>query len=570
MPQAGERLRWLTRLAGSSLLLLPFVPALGADAPDASTPCASTEVESRRRPGVEPDEISAVPCDPNRLPTPRSEELAPPEAVANRWRTVEALGYPDNRIDPYNGNNPLKGDRPVRGGDIFTSLSASSSTLLEPRRVPTADAAGSVDQLLLSENASFDAVLYKGDTVFRPPDYLVRFSPVINYTRTRSDTSTTAATTLAIQALFFEKHLRDVSPQYDFDSVRVGIQPMTTDFRGFLMADQPAGVRLFGTRANNLYQYNVGWFRPLAKNTARLNDIGASPPAEDVLIANLYRQDLFAQGFNAELVVVYDRNRTDGTHVDAASTVSGSPAAFVPDTRHAADIVYVGSSGDGHFGRVNLTGAFYYAMGKETPGAVATSDTQVRATFAALELSRDFDGVRLRFSALQASGDSNPQDGRGTAFVGLNSSPLFAGADASFFFHQRLPLTGTLDLKQRDRLFDDLRGGAGSAPSSALGPGLQLVGAGADIDVSPRLRLTLDVNQLWFAQVAPLALVTGRTGLEKNIGQDISLDAFFRPFDSQNLIVRFAGAVLDPGRGYRSLYGSGTPYSFFMNLVITY
>jgi hypothetical protein len=563
---------WADRVIGLGLCVLQVQAVWAADAaePDRASVCTPAQSEPRRRPGAEEEQALPVPCDPSRLPTPRAEQLPPPQALADRWRIVEALGYADNRIDPYAGNNPLKGDRPVFGTDGFGSLSASSSTLLEPRRVPTAGAAASVDQLFFSENASVDAVLYKGDTVFRPPDYLVRFTPVVTYTRTHSTASTTAVTAFGVQSLFFEKHLREVSPQYDFDSVRLGIQPMTTDFRGFLMLDQPAGIRLFGTRANNRYQYNLGWFRPLAKNAARQNDIGAPIPKEDVLIANLYRQDLFASGFNAEMVLVYDRNRAPGIHLAPDGVTPDVPAAFGLDARHDSDIVYLGASGDGHLGRLNLTAALYYALGNETPGPLSDAGTRVRASFAALELSRDFDGLRLRLSALHASGDADPQDRRATAFVGLNSSPLFAGADASFFFHQRLPLTGTLDLKQRDRLFDDLRSGAAGAASSSLGPGLNLTGLGTDFDVSPRLRLSLDVNQLWFAEVAPLALVTGRTGLVKNIGQDLSLDAFFRPFDSQNLILRFSGAVLEPGRGYRGLYGNGTPYSFLMNLVLTY
>jgi hypothetical protein len=555
MSKEGERIRRLAHVASAGLLLLRFAPAGAAEAAESSTRCEPAQVEQRRRPGVEEEQASTTVCDPSRLPVPRAEELPPPEAVASRWRIVEGFGYADNRMDPYAGNNPIKGDRPVFGSDGFVSLSASSSTQLEPRRVPTVGG-DSIDQLFLSENATVDAVLYKGDTVFRPPDWLVRFTPVASYTRTHSDLSTTTASAFAVQSLFFEKHLRDVSPQYDFDSVRVGIQPMTTDFRGFLMLDQPAGVRLFGTRANNSYQYNVGWFRPLAKNAARLNDVGASLPKEDVLLANLYRQDVFAPGFNGELVLVYDRNR--------------APAAFAPDIRHNSDTIYIGSSGDGHFGRLNLTGAVYYAIGKETSDTIGAADTRIRASFAALELSRDFDGVRLRLSALHASGDGDPQDPRGTAFVGLNSSPLFAGADASFFFHQRLPLTGTVDLKQRDRLFDDLRSSAGGAPSSSLGPGLRLVGAGVDVDFSQRLRVSLDVNQLWFAEVAPLTVVTGRSGIERSIGQDLSVDAFWRPFASQNLIIRFAGAALQPGRGYRSLFGNRTPYSFFINLALVY
>jgi hypothetical protein len=373
-----------------------------------------------------------------------------------------------------------------------------------------------------------------------------------------------------VQALFFEKHLRDVSRHYDFDSLRVGIQPMTTDFRGFLMLDQPVGVRLFGTRANNLYQYNLGWFRSIAKNAARLNDIGATLPRDDIFIANLYRQDLFAPGFNSEIALVYERNRSPGVHLAPGSTAAGAAAVFTDGARHDYDIAYLGYSGDGHFGRLNFTGSFYYAIGRESPGTLIEADTSVRAFFAAGEFSADLDWTRLRLSALHASGDADPLDRRATGFAGLNSNPLFAGADSSFFLHQRLPLAGGVDLKQRDRLFDDLRPISGGAQSSSIGPGLSLLGIGADFDVTPRLRLSVDANQLWFAETAPLAAVTGRTGLAKNIGQDVSFNAFFRPFATQNLILRFSGAALNPGRGYRSLYGSGTPYSVFLNLVVTY
>jgi hypothetical protein len=559
------------RFAAACLLTIVRTVA-AADVPDPSSACApASQSDSRRRPGVpEAQPPQTPPCDPHRLPLPHAEQLPGPEPLTNRWRIVESLGYEDNRADPYAGNNPLKGDRPVFGTDWFTGLSAASSSLLEPRQVPAGAGLGNSGQLFFSETANFDAILYKGDTVFRPPDYQFRFSPAVNYNRTRTDAGSSGSTTFAVQALFFEKHLRDVSPQYDFDSVRVGIQPVTTDFRGFLMLDQPVGVRLFGTRANDVYQYNLGWFRPLAKNAARLNDIGATVPHDDIFMANLYRQDLFVPGFNSELAVIYERNRAPGAHLVAGSETAGAAPTFASGARHDYDITYLGYSGDGHFGRLNFTGSLYYALGRESPGMLVQADTSVRAFFAAGEFSVDFDWTRLRFSALHASGDANPRDRRATGFAGLNSSPIFAGTDSSFFLHQRLPLGGGLDLKQRDRLFDDLRPSAAGAQSSSEGPGLTLLGIGADLDITPTVRISADANQLWFAAVAPLQVVTGRTGIAKDIGQDVSLNAFYRPFDTQNLILRLTGAVLNPGRGYRSLYGSGTPYSAFFNIIVTY
>jgi hypothetical protein len=147
------------------------------------------------------------------------------------------------------------------------------------------DTLGMPDQAAFTQNLIFETVLYKGDTVFRPPDLEFRFIPVFNLTSvaadeagvlkadTRADLTRTEGF-VGIQGLFVDKHLRNVSERYDFDSLRIGIQPITADFRGFLFQDSPVGVRLFGNRNNNLWQYNLGWFRRLEKDTnSGLNDI---------------------------------------------------------------------------------------------------------------------------------------------------------------------------------------------------------------------------------------------------------------------------------------------------------
>ena len=54
---------------------------------------------------------------------------------------------------------------------------------------------------------------------------------------------------LGIQAAFIDKHLRNVSDNYDFDSFRIGIQPFSSDFRGFLFQDNQLGRRACSARA---------------------------------------------------------------------------------------------------------------------------------------------------------------------------------------------------------------------------------------------------------------------------------------------------------------------------------
>jgi hypothetical protein len=544
--------------------------ALEADPNSGCEPQAAEPV--RQRPGEGPPERLQPPeCDPTRLPIPSASPL-PGSIPVDRWRIIDALGYPDNRRDPYATNNPLKGDRPIWGPDGFSVLTVSSNSLLELRHVPTSlDAAtgqlAGHQQFFDSQTASIDAVLYEGDTIFRPPDYQLRITPILNYSSTNTGAAKTTTTTVGAQAFFFEKHLRDVSANYDFDSVRIGIQPVTSDFRGFVLADQPLGVRFFGTRDNDVYQYSAGWFRRLPKNAARQNDLGAGIPANDLLMANLYVQDLGKAGLTSEFVLIYDRSRAPGTHI----VLNGAKATFMTGARHDYDVIYLGYGADGHLGRLNLTGSLYEVIGRESQGVFTAGATRVQASFAALELSRDFDWIRIRASGLYASGDGNPADGQSHGFDGINQSALFAGTDSTFFIHQRLPLVlGAIDLKQRDSLFPSLRSTADTGESNFTNPGLELLGVGADLDLAPALRVSFDVDRLAFDRTAPLQAILGGAPVSRTIGTDASADAIYRPFISQNVIARLSVGKLFAVPAARNLVGGAAPFSMFFNLVLTY
>ena len=74
------------------------------------------------------------------------------------------------------------------------------------------------------------------------------------------------------------RRLRTLDERFDFDEVRVGIQPFSSDFRGFLFQDSQPGVRFFGNRDNNRWQYNIAYFRPLEKDlNSGLNDVTKAP-----------------------------------------------------------------------------------------------------------------------------------------------------------------------------------------------------------------------------------------------------------------------------------------------------
>ncbi len=574
-------------------------------------PQMSLNVGAAELPGVERSRPQGEPIEP-RLPVIDPEQVPPPAPwirretlpVPDRWRVMKSLGLlPYNRWDPYNPN-VLKGDLPVLneelGPDWFFNLAAVSDTTLELRRLPTAVGVqssvrpgsngtfGRGQQSTFIETGVLSLSLVKGDTVFRPPDWEFRFVPVINFNRTvtgevravninpgagenRNDNF------VGVQELFVDKHLRDVSVRYDFDSLRVGIQPFTTDFRGFLFIDQPFGVRLFGTRDNNLWQYNLAWFRRLEKDTnSGLNDIGQPLRNDDVFVFNLYRQDFPVLGFTTQGTVLHNRNREgDRERFFNNNGFLERPAVFGTGRPHNYDVTYLGISGDGHFGRWNVSASGYHATGNNSRGVFSGKPERIDANFGAIEISRDFDWLRVRTTGLYASGDRDPFDDKAGGFDAVLENPLIAGADTSYWIRQGVPLIGGggVALSTRNGVLASLRSSREHGQSNFTNPGLRLIGIGADVDISPRVRLIGNINRLAFDNLSSLARSRNQRLHSADIGTDVSFGIQYRPLFIQNIVVNASAAVLLPGAGLKELYGNATDgkqYSVLVNMVLTF
>lgn len=535
---------------------------------------------------------SVMPRRYSPIPRPTAEQFTELVPLPDRWRIVNSLGYPDRWWDPYN-QNTLKGDRPIHG-EWFFNVTGISDTVYEARTVPTPvgvqttqrpgslDVLGESEQSLFNQNLALEFVYYKGDTVFRPPDWEFRFTPVLNYNSTRLDETlgTNANPSvgtqredshLGIQALFVDKHLRNVSERYDFDSIRIGIQPFSSDFRGFLFQDSPLGVRLFGTRDNNRYQYNLAWFRRLEKDTnSGLNDTGRSLRDDDVFIANIYRQDMPVLGFFSQLTLAWNRNREDQVFFDNNDFIA-RPASLGQERPREYDVYYLGLNGDGHFGRLNLTTSAYLALGEED-ATFTGRRSDVEAWFLALEPSMDFDWIRLRGSLLYASGDDNAYDDKSRGYDAIFENPQFAGADTSYWIRQAVPLVGggRVALSARNGLLPSMRSSKEHGQSNFTNPGLILAGIGTDLDLLPELRLSLNANYLAFAQTGVLEAARNQGGVDREIGYDVSAALIWRPFMSQNVVLRASYAQLFSGQGYRDLFIDENPYSVLFNLVLTF
>ncbi len=610
-------------LVSLSILMLQSAPppqpaeaetAVEIEAVQAEPPPVDNEViEGRRRPDYTdplPDPVDQTNVGAVRAPPP---EAFPTDQVPipDRWRLIETLGVVKERwFDPYN-QNTYKGDRPIdpakvpwlpiKGDDWFFIANVISDTVFEPRTFPipvgvqttqrpqSLDVFGEEASFVLSQTFIAGVALLKGSTAYKPPDveYRVTLAYNVNHVDVPerrvlfvepSKPTHRTDQFLGVQEAFFDYHFRNVSDRYDFDSARIGIQPFQADFRGFLFNDNQLGLRFFGTRDNNRFQYNLAAFWRLEKDTnSGLNAILQTPRDDFLFIANAYRQDFLIPALTSQVTLAYNRNReADDIQIDD----NGFPVrpALLGDLRgRDYDVFYAGYNADGRIGRINLSGSAYYAFGEDRNSFFTGEEADISALFAALEASYDRDWMRFRLSGAYASGDGDPYDNVESGYDAVFENPIFAGADTSYWIRQTIPFAGggrAVSVNGRNGILNSLRSSKEQGQSNFNNPGLILAGAGADFDLTPEFRLSANANHLWFEDTATLGALRNEGSIPKAIGWDLSAAAIWRPKATQNIVFRLSGAALLSGDGFDDLFdnlgNTGEYYSVLANAILTY
>jgi hypothetical protein len=496
--------------------------------------------------------------------------------------------------DPFN-LNVLKGDYPIIGQHTFLDITVSSLSIMEARQIPTATTPfesttrpaqeeffGRPNQFIYSQYMSLSVDLFHGDAAFKPVDWRVKVTPVANYNNLSVEedavvnpdvTRGTARnrTYVALQEAFVEAKLADLSPEYDFLSVRVGNQPFTSDFRGQIFSDTNRAARLFGTLNGNRDQFNLVYFDQLDKDTNSFLNTYRNRQ-QDIVIANWYHQDFIFPGYTIEGSVHYNNDhpsmRFDANHF----LVRPDPDGVFQ--QHRVEVYYLGFAGEGHIDHYNISHAFYWALGHDSLNPLANQPQDISAQLATAEVSYDRDWARFRSAVFWASGDGNINNRHATGFDTILDNPAFAGGEFSFWQRQNIPLFG-VNLVNRFSLVPDLRASKFQGQANFVNPGLLLVNGGIDLDLTPRLRMINNVNFLWFDKTNVLEQFVYQAGIPRWIGTDLAVGFEYRPLLSNNVIFVAGVNALVPGDGFQALYNSlnsnvSTLWSGFLEMTLTF
>jgi len=472
----------------------------------------------------------------------------------------------------------FKADAPIFGQDIFLNITAEDFFQFEARKLPTPSGVsadrpnsseffGRGDQLFYSNDFSIGIDLFKGETAFKPVEWALRLLGVYNHNyidveeRNVVNPNPQNGTTrekefFALQEAFGEIHLRDLSSNYDFISSRIGIQPFVSDFRGFIFNDTNLGVRIFGNYDNNRWQYNVAAFDMLEKDTySDLNEFNRRD--QQIYVANVFRQDLIWKGYTGELTFLANFDGASRHYDKNGFITRPAPIGTVAD--HYVQAYYLGWTGDGHIGWLNIDHAFYQVFGEDGLNGIAGRRVQISAQMAALELSIDKDWLRHKLSIFYASGDHNPTNSMATGFDTVFDRPFFIGGPFSFFSHQGFNLGGTaVNFKQRDSLVVDFRTSKSEGQSNFVNPGAFIVGYGLDADITPKLKGFVNVNYIRTIDTAATELVLFTNRASNDFALDCSAGFQWRPLLTENIIVTAGAGFLIPRWGYKDIYQANT------------
>jgi hypothetical protein len=317
------------------------------------------------------------------------------------------------------------------------------------------------------------------------------------------------------------------------------------------------------------------YFYPAEKDTnSELNTFGLRD--QQIAIGNLYIQDFLKLGYTTQFSAHYlnDNGKEGG---DDGFVFDNQGFLVRPDPvgvarPHDLDVFYLGWTGEGHLGWVNISHAFYQALGHDTSSPIAGRDVNIEAQSVFLELSMDRDWMRYQTSVFWSSGDSDPRDDTAHGFDSILDNPQIMGGGFSYWQRQSIRVAdrGGVALMQRNSVIPDLRSSKTQGQPNFVNPGILMVNVGATADLTQKVSLIGNATYLRFVDTEPLQILLKQPDIRQDIGLDLSLGVEYRPFLNNNVIVKGFGAILQPLGGFNDILETNTLYQVGTEVVLTF
>lgn len=546
--------------------------------------------------GSAPESGSEAAAPSGEAAEPADDGPPPAEPIHDRWR-IEPPPYDLNVKghwwDPYN-QSTIKGDYPILGEDIFFRFTGVSKTTVEGRAIPLPSTPSAVnsgsfrffgqsEQVIADEKAGVKLELQKGSTSFKPfehqvtvlglfnTNYLGVFENGVVQPDVKEGTSRTTFDG-ALQEASYEIHLADISTNYDFISLKLGRQPFNSDFRSLIFSDINQGVRLFGSANGNRYQFNLLGFWQAEKDTnSELNSFDLRE--QQVIVANVYAQDLFILGLQQQLSLHYNRDdgRSEGFKFDRNGfLVRPDPVGVARP--HKVDVVYFGWTSEGHIGRLNVSHAVYQALGHDTRNPIAGREVDISAQLAFLELSIDKDWMRYQASIFFSSGDDRPRDNEAQGFDSIFDNPKIMGGEFSYWNRSSIRIAdrGGVALMQRNSFIPDLRSSKTQGQTNFVNPGLLMFNVGATAELMQELRAVFNANYIRFHETEALEVLLKQPNIRRDVGVDLSLGFEWRPLLINNIIIKPFAAMFQPVGGFKDIFQASTLYQVGTDIALVF
>jgi hypothetical protein len=490
-------------------------------------------------------------------------------AVDTRWRTYDLEGVPQysyNLLDTYNQNR-IKGDFPLAGkwfgeADIFQTYVLKERRNLDFTNV-IPDQTFHSHNNFQDENGIFGFEVRHNDDRFFPSDFRIHIDGSADWKSDINAVNTSAQGHAQVFDAFSDVQLHNFG-NVNFNQVflRGGIQTFKSDFHGLIFNDVGLGGRIFGNSLSNRVRYDVVVLKLFQKDAVSGFIDFSKPSQHTVLISRFTWEDFLVTGWNSEWSVHWNHDPRKIMQSDS--------------NQLNLDTYYLGTTLNGNLGRFIFNPAIYGVFGTADhliDGARVQHD--VRAWTGVLDLEYPIDEWKFRVGYVYESGERGGSTSKtDTGFDAISDAVTLFGGPFSYWVGEDIKYAKG-DFVRANSFDPSLRGTNNQA--NYINPGLQLVNAGLDTTVTPRVALSFNVNWLYFNDTGTyktnnIVVVNGiptastTTINHHNAGIEENVFIRWKPFLRQRndfFIVDTGFSVLQPLAGIKDAFGSSRPvYSF--------